>query len=191
MASFSTHIAIAKVYLNKNKVEHPKEFLKGVVEPDLVINKTLSHYSDFRDKRDLKEFLKGKVNLIKFLEGNNINSDYQKGVFLHLITDYEMYNNFFDEEYINNTTHETYCNNLYHSFDEMDEYLKSRYPVEEFGLETEIEKRISKKKQKLGFNKEKTLYQNVLPITKLEPWINKIGSINLEEYKNNILDCQK
>lgn len=188
MASFGIHLAIAKVYLDNNEVEYPKEFLKGVVEPDLVKNKKISHYSDYISEPHLKNFLKSKVNLRKFLEGNCIESDYQKGVFLHLISDYEMYNNYFDKNYIENTLYEEFINNIYYSYDEINDWIIKKYPVLlEEELQKRIEKRISNKKIRLKFDREKIYFQNVFPLEKIDQWIQKIGKTNLEDYKETVL----
>lgn len=188
MASFAIHLAIAKIYLNNNKIEYPKEFLKGVVEPDLVQNKKTSHCSETIKEPTLKEYLKAKVNLTKFVEGNQISSDYQKGVFLHLITDYEMYNNYFEKEYIENINYEDFCNDLYHSYDQVNDQVTNSYRIDiDPVIKKQIENRISKKKKRLQFDTEKNCqFQNVFPIEKLDPWIQKIGNTNLEEYKQKI-----
>lgn len=140
MAGFSIHLAIAKIYLENNKVQAPNEFLKGVIDPDLVKNKTISHYSDFTDQDNLQAYLKHKVNLKRYLEGNTLYSDYQKGFFLHLITDYEMYNNFFDKEYIENISFEDFSNNIYYSYDFTNNWVNKKYPVEFLELQKKLNK---------------------------------------------------
>jgi len=187
MAGFSIHLAIAKIYLENNKVQAPNEFLKGVIDPDLVKNKTISHYSDFTDQDNLQAYLKHKVNLKRYLEGNTLYSDYQKGFFLHLITDYEMYNNFFDKEYIENISFEDFSNNIYYSYDFTNNWVNKKYPVEFLELQKKIEQRVKKKKERLKLDKKKKC-QNVLPLKKLDQWIQTIGNINLEKYKEKILE---
>lgn len=146
MAGFSIHLAIAKIYLENNKVQAPNEFLKGVIDPDLVKNKTISHYSDFTDQDNLQAYLKHKVNLKRYLEGNTLYSDYQKGFFLHLITDYEMYNNFFDKEYIENISFEDFSNNIYYSYDFTNNWVNKKYPVEFLELQKKLNKEWKRKK---------------------------------------------
>ena len=180
MAGFSIHLAIAKIYLENNKVQAPNEFLKGVIDPDLVKNKTISHYSNFTDQDNLQAYLKHKVNLKRYLEGNTLYSDYQKGFLLHVITDYEMYNNFFDKEYIENISFD-------YSYDFTNNWVNKKYPVEFLELQEKIEQRVKKKKERLKLDKKKKC-QNVLPLKKLDQWIQTIGNINLEKYKEKILE---
>lgn len=96
MASFDIHLAIGKSYILKNRnIINEEEFYKGIIAPDLVINKEKSHYSGKQNKEDLLDYLANKVQLFLYLKNNNINTDYDKGIFLHLITDYLFFNDFF------------------------------------------------------------------------------------------------
>lgn len=46
---------------------------------------------------------------------------------------------------------------------------------------------MKKKKERLKLDKKKKC-QNVLPLKKLDQWIQTIGNINLEKYKEKILE---
>lgn len=97
MASFNIHLAVGKRYLEKtNIIKNEKDFYKGIIEPDLVSDKKTTHYTGTNDKSDLLKYLSLKVQLKEYLKNESTDSDYQKGVFLHLITDYLFFNTFFD-----------------------------------------------------------------------------------------------
>lgn len=88
MPSFVIHIAAANEYLRKhNKKEDEEEFIKGTIKPDLTDNKMITHYY---------EGGLGNVNLKEFLETNEINSSFDRGYFLHLVTDYLFYNHYLE-----------------------------------------------------------------------------------------------
>ena len=82
MPGFVIHIAIGQEYLRKHNLNYSKEFIKGIVAPDFTSDKSKTHYG--KSPR--------YTNLKKFLDNNKIDTDYNKGFFLHLITDYLFYN---------------------------------------------------------------------------------------------------
>ena len=85
MASFSMHLAIAKLYLEKHPEEDVDEFIKGSIEPDLVPynEKGRTHYG----------LHAAWSNPAKYLQenGKNINNSFKRGYFLHLVTDFLFY----------------------------------------------------------------------------------------------------
>ncbi len=97
MASIIMHIATAKVHLQKYKdVSSADEFIRGVVAPDVLGwkgDKIASHYGEPRIKGEsLKQKFAGKVNLGKFISQRTIDTDYDKGYFLHLLGDFYFFN---------------------------------------------------------------------------------------------------
>ncbi len=58
MPSFLIHIAVAKQYLKKHKEYDEKEFIKGTIAPDLIEDKTKSHYGKESAQSDVKAFIK-------------------------------------------------------------------------------------------------------------------------------------
>ena len=87
MPSFVIHIAVANEYLRKhNKKESKEEFIKGNLEPDLANNKKSAHYCERISY----------IYLDKFLEENKIEDSFDRGYFLHLVTDYLFYNKYLD-----------------------------------------------------------------------------------------------
>lgn len=82
MPGYVIHIAIAQEYLKKHNKKYSQDFIHGVVFPDFTTDKSETHYGKSP----------AYTNLKKFLIHNHINSDFQQGYFLHLVTDYLFYN---------------------------------------------------------------------------------------------------
>ena len=83
MPGFVIHIAVAKEYLRKHDdIEDSQSFIYGNIKPDLTKEKGKTHYGKSPTFTNLKEFL---LN-------NKLNNSLNKGMFLHLITDYLFYN---------------------------------------------------------------------------------------------------
>lgn len=80
MPGYVIHLAVAEEYLrkHKNKGEEYEEFIKGVIYPDSIVPKSKTHYG--------KE--SSLSNVFEFLKVNKINNSFNRGYFLHLLTDY-------------------------------------------------------------------------------------------------------
>ena len=111
MAGYVIHLAIGEEYIRKHKddIKDKEEFVRGIIEPDKTTDKMKSHYG----KKDLVESLE------KFIESNEkeINSDYTKGYFMHLFTDYIFYSKYF------NLTH------YYEEYDVTNKTIIEKYDV--------------------------------------------------------------
>ena len=111
MAGYVIHLAVAEAYIKK----HPKDindynkFIEGVIFPDSVSDKSITHYGE----------KSSKVNLKWFIEENEINSDYNKGYFLHLVTDYIFYNKLL----------ECFSKDIYNDYDILNRTLQERFDV--------------------------------------------------------------
>lgn len=86
MPGYVIHIAVAQEYLKKHNMKYSKDFIKGSVAPDFTKDKSKTHYGKSPAYTSLKNFL---------LE-NNIDTDYNQGYFLHLVTDYLFYNKYME-----------------------------------------------------------------------------------------------
>ena len=88
MPGYVIHLAVAEEYLrkHKNKGEEYEEFIKGVIYPDSIVPKSKTHYG--------KE--SSLSNVFEFLKVNKINNSFNRGYFLHLLTDYLFYNRYID-----------------------------------------------------------------------------------------------
>ena len=111
MAGYVIHIAVGLEYLRKHSVNlDAKEFIEGVIYPDSVKDKSLTHYGIVSSKPDLAMFLMEHPLVTSF--------DY--GYFEHLLTDYLFYNHYID----------TFSKNIYHDYDLLNKDLMNRYHVE-------------------------------------------------------------
>ena len=90
MPGFNIHLAIGKRYIEKQKniIKNENSFYNGLVAPDLVTDKKVSHYTAETNTSNLEKYLQGKVRLDLYLKDNKVETDFEKGVFLHLLTDY-------------------------------------------------------------------------------------------------------
>lgn len=186
MASFSIHLAVGKKYMEKNHIENEQLFLRGTVDPDLATDKEKSHYTLERNDNTLITHLNTKIFLPAFLNENKIDTDYMKGTFLHLITDYLFYNDFFEKDYLLNISYDEFCQDLFYSYDLTSNYIEEKYDVDLSGLvEAIVMKREKVKKEKISKQSEK----NILDIIKLDKFIEKVSRIDLEEYKRKLLEA--
>lgn len=186
MASFAIHLAVAKVYLNHYPIHNEEEFMKGVVAPDLVKDKSKSHYSDPTLNNSLKEIMLKKVNLKKYLLTNRMNTDYQKGYFLHLFTDYEFFTNFFDEDMVEDMSYDEFFKDLYYSYECTNKEMEEKYPVHLYSLKGKLEDDIYMRMKKKRYDNFESCL-DILPVDKLENWIDTIGQIHLEDKAYEIL----
>ena len=110
MPGYVIHLAVAKEYLNKNKENNEEEFIEGVIFPDSVKDKTLTHYGKGSSYSNLYEFLKDK----------DIKTSFNRGHFLHLLTDYLFYNRYID----------TFSKDMYNDYDLLNGKLIEKYNVQ-------------------------------------------------------------
>ena len=110
MPGYVIHIATAQEYLKKhNSVENEEEFIKGVIFPDSTSDKSTTHYGRSS----------GHSNIGKFLKSNKINTSFNRGYFLHLITDYLFYNYYLDK----------FSKDIYNDYDIINARLMEKYNV--------------------------------------------------------------
>jgi hypothetical protein len=130
MPSYAIHLAVAKRYLQKNKGEiaNVRDFYDGNIAPDLTDNKMKTHYSTAPTGNDIMVNAKCKVGLDKVFR-LSIDTDFGKGVFLHLLTDYVFYNFFFDGDFIKSTTYDDFSRDLYASYNFINAWLADTYKI--------------------------------------------------------------
>lgn len=111
MPGYVIHLAVAEEYLKKHKErqEEYDEFIKGVIFPDSIKDKLITHYGE-----------KSSVsNLYEFLKANEIETSFKRGYFLHLLTDYLFYNKYIDRM----------SKDMYNDYDILNEILIEKYNV--------------------------------------------------------------
>lgn len=193
MPGFNIHLAIGKRYLEKIKldkrdeIKNEKAFFDGILAPDLVENKKITHYTGNTNTNDLEKYLEDKVRLTLFLKENKVDTDFEKGVFLHLLTDRLFFTEFFEKEYIRNVNYEDFVNCLYYSYESTNEYLNKKYDIDlsVYGdrLIKNIEK--NKKEKKIENSPEQIMRRRqIFTVEELDEFIEKISDINLVEETN-------
>lgn len=186
MASFNIHFAIAKRYTEKNNISNIDEFYNGTIDPDLVKDKNISHYTGLIDRSQLLPYLENKVVLNDFLSKNNIDTDYNKGIFLHLITDYIFFNDFFDIEYLKNLTYNEFIKDLYYSYTTIYEHLQDKYLLDLSSYQEKIDLNIIENiKEK---NIKESNGNNILDLNKLDLFIERVSNIDLDKYRTKLLE---
>lgn len=169
MPCLAMHLAIAKKYTEK----HPEEkidFIKGTIAPDISEDKKESHYGDKMVSEDPIEYLKKKVNLVKFLENNTINSNYDRAYFLHLICDKIFYNEIMESGTLEGKGYEEIRSAFINDYNRITTYLIEKYQLE---VPSEIEKIISTKCEG---------ELEILDIKKIEEFIERMANIDLEQF---------
>lgn len=170
MPGFVIHIAVGREYIkkHKNEIKDGNQFIKGVVAPDLIrllnkdITKNETHYGRWGNKQL-------DIHLDKFLKDKNVDmeTDYYKGYFLHLITDIKFYLEYFYQE-----TLEVIKNNdsYYHDYDCLNKTLIEKYHI--YDIKDENITRY------MSYLEEKPKY---IEESKIIKFIDYISNININE----------
>lgn len=184
MPGLNIHFAIGNRYLQKNNIKDKNLFYEGLAKPDLESNSKDSHYSGIQNKNDLVDYLENKVLLNKYLEFNDIDSDYKIGEFLHLVTDYLFFNQFIDKNYLNKVSYERFRKDLYYSYDIFDSQLSNKYQVDYGKLKKKIDDCIKERKKQSDYVSKE--YYNILSEDKIDEFIEYVADIDLQRYATKI-----
>lgn len=154
MPSFVIHLAVAEEYIRRHKkeIKNIEEFKKGSIDPDITDNKYKSHYGNYAEKH---------IGLKPFLEQTeiDINSDYGKGYFIHLLADEIFYHNDFKKEHDYTMTHNL---NFYNDYDCLNGKLLKKY--KNITLPDELKKytkQIKEKPKFLNYKRVKKFIKNI------------------------------
>ena len=182
MASFTMHLAVAKKYLEKNKDNNYdyKKVLEGTLYPDIVSDKTKTHYTIPYRRNSLITYLNTKVNLYDFLVEHDVLNSFELGWFIHLVTDYLFFAECFNKLYLLTHSYEEFLKDLYFAYDCLEKYIKDKYDINKDDYSSYP-----------SAYHEGTLYESSI-LTKdiVDNFINKVSSINIEEYINKIKDAK-
>lgn len=189
MAGFHIHLAVAKRYAEKNNWQDTKELYRGTIDPDLVTDKSVSHYSGKQDKAKLIDYLENKVNVYEYLKNHEIKTEYEVGIFLHLITDYLFFTDFMDKNYLKYITYDDFCKDLYASYDATNEELLKVYSIELGEFKEVLEKNIKKSKKEK--KTEASVGNIIFTISDLKAFIERVSDIDLETYQDKIRKAKK
>jgi hypothetical protein len=180
------HLAVAKLYVQKNPAEitNEREFFNGSIAPDLTDDKAKTHYSLPPSGTDLISNIQNKVN-INELYKLPIDNDFQKGVFLHLLTDYMFYKYYFSAEFLQNTTHAEYSANLYASYNFTNDWLERNYQIKKG--DTIYDEQMARSIANLQTNRPEILMtgKNILNDTeRLAKFLDFVAGMNLQGIKD-------
>lgn len=158
MAGYVIHLAVGEEFikLHPNEIKDYEKFIEGIIYPDGVSDKSLTHYGS----------KSSKVNLKAFFNERDILDDFNKGYFVHLVTDYLFYNKFlefFSSEYI------------YNDYDILNKELEEEFKV----------KIPDKIKNKVFYKEGKT---TILNLEKVKEFIRKTAKYNLDDIKKAVLN---
>lgn len=144
---------------NLSKKKHPEDiqdynqFIEGVIFPDSVSDKSMTHYGE----------KSSKVHLNYFLAERELEEDFDKGYFLHLVTDYIFYNKFLDY----------FSRDIYQDYDILNQELQEKFHVK-------IPDRI----------KDKVFYQEgttkILKLNEVVDFIEEVSSYRLRDIEESI-----
>lgn len=156
MAGYVIHLAVAEEYIRKHPKENASydEFIEGVIFPDSVKDKSETHYGEKSSKSNLYEFLKDR----------NIDTAFNRGYFLHLLTDYLFYNHYL----------EYYSKDLYNDYDILNKALIEKYKVK---LPEEVKDKV--------FFLEGEL--KILSLEIVEKIVNEISEMDIESIAEDII----
>ena len=161
MAGYIIPLAVAEAYIKKHSedVKDYNKFIEGVVAPDSVSDKSITHYGE----------KSSKVNLKCFLEAKEIDDDYNKGYFLHLVTDYIFYNKFL----------ECFSKSIiYNDYDILNRKLQEKYKV-----------KIPKGIEESVFYKEGET--KILELESVIKFIEEVSDYKLSDIKERVLKNDK
>ena len=133
MASLALHLLVAEEYLKFHKIDNVDDFIKGVFAPDMTDDKVASHFSIYKKDMSYTDLLKNKVDLTQYVKNYDIETDFRKGEFLHLFTDYVFYNQYL----IHLNTYKTLARSkvgdlngvLYDEYNRVMHWLKQNYTL--------------------------------------------------------------
>lgn len=168
MPGYIIHIAIANEYIKKHQeeIKDTKAFIKGTIAPDLSNNKYESHYGNYAEKHV------GLSNFMKQIE-IDINSDYGKGYFLHLIADELFYHNTFKKEKM--YVQKNHLKTFYHDYDCLNKEIFKEYEIKDIPDEAKKHaKEVNEKPELLDFARVKKFIDTLSKIS-IKEQINEIN----------------
>lgn len=152
MPSYCIHIAIGLKYLEKHPEENKNKFIEGIIAPD-ILPKPQSHFGPYSSMPDIELFIAEK----------EIETSYNRGYYLHLLTDKLFYNQFLGN-YISKFTKE-----IYNDYDKLNKAIIEKYNII---LPEKI-------KNEVKFTDGET---SILPLNDIFEFINTVAEIGFNDY---------
>ncbi len=183
MASYNIHLAIGKRYIAKrNDIQDISSFIRGLIEPDLTLDKSKTHYTLPNYEETLITHLQKKVGLYEYIKSNPDLNDYTKGVFLHLITDYLFFNYFINKDYLEKVDYQRFCADLYYSYKMVDKYLLDKYEIDYQKIPNDLVIAMQETLKEVYIKNVK----NIIILDKLNNFIEYVSSIDLDNYAKQL-----
>ncbi|MBE5738706.1 MAG: hypothetical protein E7354_03165 [Clostridiales bacterium] len=200
MASFSIHLAVGKRYLENNidRVKDEDLFYQGIIAPDLTNDKKITHYSlPYGDV--WQDNVIGKVFLPDYIfSGKYDGSDYELGVFIHLVTDYIFFCFLIERKYMDSVSFLTFCNDLYYSYDCSQKFLDTKYAIDYSNIREIVDKNIAEGIKNKHVDFEHVDHKNIFTNEQLCNFVEYVSSIDIDKYiskikkyKTNVLPDEK
>ncbi len=161
MPGYVIHLAIGSVYSKNNNIQDIKSFQKGIIDPDIIKDKSKSHYGSYSSN----------PNLNRFIRERGITTSYEEGYFLHLVSDYLFYKKFLKSW---NTV-------IYEDYDKLNARIIRKYGIE---IPEEAKPVIRFKDGELSFLKEEEIYRFIEAVGKIG--IRQIVSQKDSDYERKI-----
>lgn len=181
MACATIHLAIAKKYLDSHPLLNYRDVIAGTLYPDAASDNDETHYTDITRGSDNISHIRGKVYLYPFLDEHKSLSDFELGWFLHLVTDYLFFEECFSTDYLLESSYEEFCKDLYYAYSHLNLYLSEKYNI------TDDDYKDYPSEYYPGVPYEEC----ILPKDMIEEFINRVSSIDLDEYIKKIRKYHK
>lgn len=129
MPGVTIHLAAANAYLALHSTKNRDEFIDGTLAPDEVEDSAVTHHSLPGFRNSAISFLQGKISLKDCLSDFNINTEFGRGYFLHLVIDHEFYRLLQKNEVHTDMTYREFKDALYHDYYATTAHLNEKYGI--------------------------------------------------------------
>jgi len=206
MPNFLTHLAVAKRYAQKNNItgQDARDFYDGNVHPDLGVlhnnnlTKEQRHYNKKPPSTLAHEnYCKDRVDFAEFLAKNKVETHFERGILMHLIVDNYCYREVLDMEKFFNLVYSTGIDArwvLKCTFNSKHDYLIEKYAIDYniTGRKEIIEQSLERwEKDAVQCTAVYDLLDTEEKLEKLDAFIERISSLNLDDFIASYLDNNK
>ena len=159
MPGYVIHLSVAEEYLRKHhkEKENYNEFIEGVIFPDSVTDKSLTHYGE----------KSSRTNLYKFLQNKKIDNSFDRGYFLHLLTDYLFYNKYVD----------VFSKDMYNDYDILNKILIKKYNVV-----------LPEKIKQFVFYKDGLENLKILYLPLVEKFVEDVSNMQIDDISKKVIE---
>ncbi|MBR0428275.1 MAG: hypothetical protein IJK18_08780 [Clostridia bacterium] len=177
MASYSMHLAIAKLHLKNHSQKNidEEELIKGTLEPDMVPSseKGRTHYGKHSAWSNPAKYLQEN--------GRSIENSRKRGYFLHLVTDYLFYHKLIDiDKLIAKWGLDEWGKNQRNDFSILEGEIEDKYNIHDYiaKLPESIKKEMTRAEGELKVFERKSLFKFLEDIAQID--LDKLADILLQ-----------